>query len=100
MAASCNERVLDYPFATPDDIFDDPGGADGNMSEESETALGNARPSNHLASELRKRCNIPLFLVFDTGACAVVLVVLDEAASLVPPEARFLCLAIMFNLFC
>ena len=45
-------------------------------------------------------CSIPLFLVFYARACAVVVMVLDEAGPLIARKACFPRLAIVFDLFC
>ena len=57
-------------------------------------------PGNLFASALWKLSIISFLLVFDACACAVVVVVLDEAGSLVARKACFPRLAIVFDLIC
>ena len=70
------------------------------MAEESEAALGDAGPGNLLACTLWKLCSSLLSVVFDARAGAVVVVVLDEACSLVSRKASFPRFAVVPDLFC
>ena len=71
------------------------------MAEVSEATLGHARPVEFLAASLGWPCSTFLFLllVFDTCAGAVVIVVLNEACSLISRKAGAPCSTVVLNLF-
>ena len=71
------------------------------MAVESEATLGHARAGEFLAASLGWPCSTFLFLllVFDTCAGAVVIVVLNEACSLISRKACAPCSTIVVDLF-